>query len=218
MRSVTTAAMRQLDRRAAGEFRIPTLILMENAGRSVADLAEKMVQKKANIFIVCGKGNNGGDGFVAARHLLNRGYKVEVILLATLSDVEGDAATNYLILQKMNVLVLRIVSQDMLEVVKQKAKKSNLIIDAIFGTGLEREVAGLTRDVISILNESKRKILSIDIPSGLNGDTGIAMGIAVRATVTGTLGLPKTGMRTKAARKFTGKIQVLDICMPLHLM
>ncbi len=217
MRTVSTTEMRRLDRRAADDFSIPTLILMENAGRSVADLAGKMLKKKSNILIVCGKGNNGGDGFAAARHLFNRGHKVQVVFLGSVSDLEGDAAINYLILQKMKILVLRL-QNDMLEVLRKKAKNSNLIIDAIFGTGLDREVVGLAREVISTLNKTGRKILSIDIPSGMNGDSGKVMGIAVQATVTGTLAAPKTSMTNKAARKFTGKIEVLDISIPRFLI
>ncbi len=219
MRSVTTTAMKQLDRRATGDFKIPTLILMENAGRSVADLAERVIGRRGgNILIVCGTGNNGGDGFAAARHLFNRGHKVQVVLLGSASDIQGDAAVNYLILQKMDILVLRILDSNMLDVLKRKTTNSNLIIDAIFGTGLDREETGLAREVISILNQSRRKILSIDIPSGLNGDTGEAMGIAVRANVTGTLGLMKTGMKRKTASPYTGKIEVLDISIPHQLL
>ncbi len=260
MKSVTASQIKKIDRRAVDDFSIPTLILMENAGRSVADLAERVIpecfkresrsspsllarkaggptkafgddtRRRAKILIVCGKGNNGGDGFAAARHLFNRGHKVSVVLLGKPSELKGDAKTNFQILKKMRVSI-NIIHDRRGEVVSPRAGKPgpykrlnmliqnlDLIIDAIFGTGLDREVVGLAREVISILNEAGRKILSIDIPSGMNGDSGEVMGIAVQATVTGTLAAPKTSMMSKAARKFTGKIEVLDISIPRKLL
>ncbi len=219
MRFVSTAQMRRFDQLANERYGIPTLLLMENAGRGIADLAEKLLgKKKSRILIVCGKGNNGGDGFVAARHLLNRGHHVKVALLGLRSGLKGDTALNYSILKKMSAPRYEITTPNQLKTLKHESRHSSLLIDAIFGTGLERNISGFLNEAISMMNESGKKILSVDIPSGLNGDTGRVMGIAVRANVTGTLGLAKTGMKSKLARTFTGKIEVLDISLPKQLM
>lgn len=221
MRSVSTDEMKRLDRRAAEKFGISTLILMENAGRGIADLAEKIVKnRRGRILIVCGKGNNGGDGFVAARHLFNRGHSINVVLLAKPNELSGDAEVNYSIVKKMGIQTLSLRGPEgrsnpgLLRSLHLFAKTADLIIDAIFGIGLSRDVTGLMQTCIGILNQSKKKILSIDIPSGIHSDTGKVMNAAIKATVTGTLHAPKIGLLRKPGCQHAGRVEVLDISIP----
>ena len=218
MKSITTNRMKQLDRAAIERYGIPSLILMENAGRGISDLAEKMLKTRRRILVVCGKGNNGGDGFVAARHLSNRGFRVQVVLLTHPIHLKDDPKVNYQILKKMNVPVKHIVSQPQLRQFEKLVRKSDLIVDGIFGVGLERPVRGLFYDVISILNDSKKPILAIDVPSGLNSDSGEELGIAIRACATGTLAIPKRGLFLREGPRSSGKITVIDISIPRKLI
>ncbi len=219
MKSVSAGQMKKLDETAIKRYGIPSPILMENAGRGIADLAEKIVgQKSKKILVICGKGNNGGDGFVAARHLANCGYRVQVIMLSRTSDLKNDPKLNFQILKKMRIPVKCITSQSKTSQFKAFVQKSDLIIDGIFGVGLKRPVKGLFYDVISILNASKKQILAIDVPSGLDSDSGEELGIAVRAFATGTLGAAKRGLLLKRGPKCSGKVTVLDISIPRELL
>ncbi|MBI4970407.1 MAG: NAD(P)H-hydrate epimerase [Candidatus Omnitrophica bacterium] len=203
--AVTAARMRDLDRRAIEEFGIPGLILMENAGRSVAEAALRMLAKpwsKRQVHIFCGKGNNGGDGFVAGRHLMNHGVSVTFHLLARPSDLKGDALVNFQIVKKMKAEW------------KGDIRKSDLVIDAIFGTGLAKNLEEPYLSAIRLMNQSRVPVLSIDIPSGLNADTGRVMGDAVRARRTVTLAIPKKGLFIGTGPKYTGAVEVGYIALP----
>ncbi len=218
-KAISTERMKALDRIAIEQYGIPSLILMENAGRGIVDLAEKIIQRNPKkILVVCGKGNNGGDGFVAARHLINRGHQVQVIVLAEAADLKDDPKLNHDILKRMHVPVLPITTGRKVARLKGLAQKSNLILDGIFGIGLTRPVGGLYYDVISILNHSGKPILAIDIPSGLNSDSGEELGIAIRAKATGTLGAAKRGLFIKDGPKCSGEITVIDISIPKKLL
>lgn len=215
LKIVSTAQMREIDRKASEIFGIPTLILMEHAGTGTADIAERHFFSRSGnegpkkILVVCGKGNNGGDGLVAARHLFNRGYQVKVILAAADSSVlTPDAKTNYEILKKMQVPVLSPRETE------DETKAADLMIDAVFGTGLAGEIKPPFTGLIQMMNAAGKPILSIDIPSGLNSDTGEVMGAAVRASVTAVLGLPKQGLYAGKGPDYAGKIYVVDIGLP----
>lgn len=216
--------MKALDRIAIQEYGIPGLILMENAGRGIADLAEKMLkEKEKNILVVCGKGNNGGDGLVAARHLSNRGFRVKVVLLAKPDDLKDGPKINFNILKRMRVPVILFSTGGARHAaplppkIKSMIRNTDLIIDGIFGVGLTRPVMGFFYDVISAFNTSGKPILAIDVPSGIDSDSGSALGIAVRAKQTGTLGAAKEGLLTKEGFKYAGKVSVLDISIPRKL-
>lgn len=191
---------------------------MENAGsacaREVMRLAGKK-EKKAAIF--SGKGNNGGDGFVAARHLHNRRFRVTVFFFQKPSEMKPDPLTNFNILKKMR---LRLVdcSKSVPWGRIRKALNGAVVLDALFGTGLSKPLKDPFKKVVEILNAAGRPVVSVDIPSGLNADTGEVMGAAVRAQRTVTLGLPKVGFRSKEARSRTGKIIVADISLPVELL
>ncbi len=216
MRYVTASEMRKIDRAAAEEYGIPPILLMENAGRSVAEEASRLLKQKkgAKISIVCGKGNNGGDGLCAARHLDNIGFEVRVWLIGNTFNLSHDAAANYKIITKMGIPIAFVESKESTGALCREIKRSDLLIDAIFGTGLSRNVEEPYRSVINAINESKKPVLAVDIPSGLNADSGKVLGTCVKANVTVTLGLPKRAFRDKKTHAWTGEIVVADISIP----
>jgi len=208
--NVTSKRMREIDRQAIEKFGIPSLILMENAGRSVAEAALKMLGSKRHVLVICGKGNNGGDGFVAGRHLMNHGVKVRFYVLASPRELSKDALLNYQILKKMKA---DIHSWNR----KVSMAQADLIIDAILGTGLSKDLSEPYFSVVQRINKSRKPVLAIDIPTGLNGDTGRVMSIAVKANRTMTLGLAKKGLFRGDGPKYTGKVEVGDISLPAVL-
>ncbi|MFA4843487.1 MAG: NAD(P)H-hydrate epimerase [Candidatus Margulisiibacteriota bacterium] len=209
MRAITTAEARQFDRDAQKKYGVPSIVLMENAGRAVAEEAIKVIRnakrisRNARVVVVCGVGNNGGDGLVAARHLLSSGYKVEVLLVGDHSRLKNDPKINYDILKRLGRGIR--LNNDL------KNLKTGLIIDAIFGIGLRDEVGAPYRAVIEAINLSKLPVLSVDVPSGLDADTGEPLGLAVRAKLTVTFVANKVGFTKRAAKKYTGKVVVRDI-------
>jgi len=216
-RIFTRDALRQLDRRAVDEFHIPILVLMENAGRAVATTAQSLLKHGGSALIVCGPGNNGGDGLVAARHLHNAGRRVQILLLGAPEKFHQAAATQLAIVQAMK-LPVQTISADHQELRDWLAESdpNDLIIDALFGTGLDRPVEGLARAVIDALNKTHHAVLSVDIPSGLDCDTGQPLGTAVKALATVSFCGPKKGFATAAA--YTGKVIVADIGAPVELI
>jgi len=172
--------------------------LMKSAGTAAAKVVLKLI-KKQPIIVVCGPGNNGGDGFILAEHLRKKGYKVDVFCLQK-KPYKGDAlkALNQLQIKSKNILDLKI-------------KKKSVIIDCLFGTGISRNVSGFLRKVIIKINKSKQKTISIDIPSGIHGDTGKVCGYAIKANVTLALHSKKTGHTLYPGRNYCGKIIVVDI-------
>ncbi len=213
-RTVRSEEMRRLDARATNEFKIPSLLLMENAGRSVAEEILKTGAEK--IVVVCGKGNNGGDGFVAARHLHNHGRELEITLISAKADVKGDALVNLEIAQKMGIPV-HVYDN----VVRLRWERADLIVDAIFGIGLSKNVGepyASAIEKINTLSSGGTTIVSIDVPSGLNADTGEVMGAAVRANITVTLACEKEGLRKGEGPRYAGRIVVGYISLPRSLM
>ncbi|MBI4358184.1 MAG: NAD(P)H-hydrate epimerase [Candidatus Omnitrophica bacterium] len=208
--------IKRLDEVASKVYGISTLILMENAGREIARLADKILRKGKKILVVCGTGNNGGDGFVAARHLSNMGHSVRVVLVGSAKKLKSDPQINFVILKKMKIPVLELKGRSYR--FQSLVQQSKIIIDAMFGIGLSRPVSGIYFDVISELNRSGRRILSIDIPSGIDSDSGKVLGIAVKAHATGTLAAMKPGLILADGRKHSGKIKVLDISIPRSLL
>ncbi len=215
MKLVTSQQMRSIDHTAIEEYGIAGTVLMENAGRAVADAAEEMVEGFGHVAVVCGRGNNGGDGFVAARHLYNRGMSVEVFLLAEAGELSGDAATNCRIAQKMG---LPIVENPDTEVLEAAVDSADIVIDAILGIGISGEVHGAAQSAIETINQSLALVLAVDIPSGLSSDTGAVLGEAVEADRTLTFGLPKVGHYCYPGRDLCGEIEVVDISLPQELL
>ncbi len=200
--------MQTLDRRAVSEFGIPALALMENAGKAVAALALDHFPRAQKIVIVCGKGNNGGDGFAAARYFVEMGKAPVLFLIPNPQELKAEAKTNYERARTAGVPFLNDLN----------FKGADLIIDAIFGVGLRSALTGPYLAAVERINASGLPVLSVDIPSGLNADTGQVLGDAVKASVTAALGLPKFGFYAGEGPILTGKIEVLDIGIPKALL
>ncbi len=225
---LTAADAKAIDIKAKDILGISTLVLMENAGRHLAEEALEILRGRKSIAIFCGntrskrmlrcavfcgKGNNGGDGFVAARHLLTAGIKPDIFLAGNINAVENEARVNLEILLKLKQKVIE-VEEENLDLVKNKISKYNLIIDALLGVGLAGEVRGIYRDLIGIINTSKAYILSVDIPSGLDATTGKALGCCVKADKTVTFVAKKCGMAMGDGPKYCGRVVVKDLGIP----
>lgn len=206
--SISVRQAQAFDKYAQTELGIPSIVLMENAGRGVAEEVKELGTKElGTVAVVCGTGNNGGDGLVAARHLVNAGVRTKVFVIGSKTKLKNDPKTNLNILLKMGQRVKWARSVKDLNGIK----KSALIIDALFGIGLNSPVKGIYLDVISFLNRSGIPILSVDVPSGLDADSGKVLGAAVRAKVTVSFVAPKRGFLMAEGPAHCGKIMVRDI-------
>ena len=217
MRVLNTAQMREADRRTIADLRVPSLELMEHAGRQVVSAIESRwpsLPGGGRIAVVCGKGNNGGDGFVAARVLAARGAAVQACLAAPPAEIGGDAAVNLSALRRAGVPVVDVSSPSEWEAVRADLGGCDLVIDALFGTGLTRPVAGRWRSIVGDLGGSGAPVLSIDLPSGLSADTPEVIGEAVAADLTVTLGAPKLPLLLDPAAAGAGAVVVADIGIP----
>lgn len=213
---------RLLDGAAIDGLGIPSLSLMENAGRAVADEAWRMLQGKgevasARVVVLVGRGNNGGDGFVAARHLAWWGAPVTVFLLGDRRRMTDDGVANLDYLEAEGTRVLDVVEEPQLEALGAALKPAGLIIDALLGTGLSGQVRGQAARMIEIINSSGRPVLAVDSPSGLDCSSGEILGSAVRATRTVTFAAPKEGFRKGAGPGLVGELVVADIGVPPEL-
>jgi NAD(P)H-hydrate epimerase len=216
MKLVTSSQMRNIDKKTIQGIGIPGLELMEKAGNGTAQVAKRMLGEPDDkaVAIFCGRGNNGGDGFVVGRYLAQWGAQVQFFLTAKRSDLKGDAKTN---LEKAVDLDLPIM-----EILKEKdipsQIKADLIVDALFGTGFTGEITGYMSDIIERINSSGLPVLSVDIPSGLHADTGQYAGPCVRAHRTATMALPKIGHFVFPGKAKSGKVSVVDIGVPQHVV
>ena len=226
MKLANTEELRLLDRQAMEEGGMPGILLMEQAGKAVADVAvayRENVQKQrgdyANAVVVCGKGNNGGDGLVAARWLYNWGWRVRVLLIgAQPQEIQGDAALALQLLGRAGVEVLPVQDETELGLAEVACVKADLIIDALLGTGFKGELQGLLQQTCTMLNRVPTEVLAVDVPSGVNGDTGAADEAAVEAVATVTMALPKIGFFLQPAEKYVGQLFVADIGLPSKLV
>jgi NAD(P)H-hydrate epimerase len=220
MKVMTRQQVREFDRHAIEDLGVPGVVLMENAGRQAADEAALLLVEHGGrgALVVAGGGNNGGDGFVVARHLAVRGYGVEVLLLVSPQKLTGDAAINFALLQPLGIAVTELsgTPQEIRSRILDHAAAYDLIIDALLGTGLLGEVREPFLSAINAINETGRPVLSIDIPSGLDADTGRPLGAAVRATTTITFVARKAGFLQDEARSYLGRVEVADIGVPLR--
>lgn len=220
MKLVLAEEMRALDMAAEEELGIPGLLLMENAGRAVADAAGDMLKKCAGkiVIVMAGKGNNGGDGFGAARWLMNRGAQVTVILSCAQEDLSGSAADELQFYLAGGGVVQDNIAAEQLPSVQDLLASADLIIDALLGTGFAGELRGIIRDLCQLINMSGRPVLAVDIPTGVNADDGSAGIDAVRAAATVTMALPKPGLCLYPGRACVGKLTVADIGMPASML
>ena len=223
-RSLTRDEVRDVDRRAIDEYGMTGLVLMENAGRGAA---ERLIELGIDgLVVVCaGKGNNGGDGFVIARHLELRGFDVQVLLFANPSDLSGDAAANWRILEAAETSRVVLGRQPALSDIDHVLSHADWVVDALLGTGTVGEVREPYRTAISAINRSARKVFAVDLPSGLDSDTGQAIetrpdgaAVCVRAVHTATFVARKRGFDIPASRAFTGEVHVVGIGIPAKLL
>lgn len=215
MKIVNSIQMRGLDLAAIQKYGIPALDLMEAAGRGVADAVTEVAgSRQGPVVIVAGRGNNGGDGLVAARHLISRGRDVSVILLAGAGDLSPDARANLEFLAPLTTHIYFAPDVPTFNSIMPMLANAVCIVDAIFGTGLDREVSGLPLLAISAINAQKCFVVAVDVPSGLSADTGLAPNGAVAADVTATFGLPKIGLFIKRGPECAGSVKVVDIGIP----
>ncbi|MDF1562275.1 MAG: NAD(P)H-hydrate dehydratase [Deltaproteobacteria bacterium] len=217
MRALTAEEMRACDRVAIEEFGVPGVSLMETAGRAVAERALELLEESGGdgALIVCGSGNNGGDGFVAARYLFRAGVDVQVLCTRTAEELRGDARTFHDVAVKMEIPVDYCADTESLPPLA--IGPGDVVVDALFGTGLARPVEGLPLRLIQVmreLHEGGVKVVAVDLPSGLHSDTGQILGEAVRADATVTFGYLKRGLLQYPGVQLAGEWEVVDIGLP----
>ena len=218
VRPLSREEVRSIDRRAVEEFGLSTLVLMENAGRGAADRICDISTRSDRVVIACGPGNNGGDGGVVARHLDALGRSVRVAWFAHMDKIAGDALIQHKILAASGIDQQEWpgpVDRVHLDALFAEA---DWIVDALLGTGLARSVEGMLREVIESMNASGKPILALDLPSGLDTDSGEPLGLAVRASETVTFVAPKLGFARPGADAYTGRVTVVGIGVPRRLL
>ncbi|MCA9548206.1 MAG: NAD(P)H-hydrate epimerase, partial [Myxococcales bacterium] len=213
---LTPAEMRAVDRHAIESLGIPGVALMENAARHVAAFAARCTRRGGRIGVVCGGGNNGGDGLAAARHLAAWGFDVEVVRLET-GRLSGDAETHLRVVDALGLAVRTV--DDMASVATLPAPGHyQTLVDAVLGTGLRGPVTGGARELLSWINGHGATVVAVDVPSGLCGRTGRPLGTAVRAQQTVTFGASKTGHWLHPGPEYVGALHVVDIGLPPGLV
>lgn len=211
--SLTRDQVRELDRRAIEEYGVPGIVLMENAGRGVAEKIAEL-GLPGPVAICCGKGNNAGDGFVIARHLELKGYAIRVLLWAALDELPPDAATNFQIVQKSAIPLDVFGKDDSLARLTAALHEAKTIVDALLGTGARGEPRPPLDRVIDTLNGSGLPIVAVDLPSGLDCDTGEPAQHTIRAAHTCTFVAPKPGLLMPEAAAYVGQLHIVDIGAP----
>ena len=219
MRILNADQMREADRRTIQDIGLASLVLMENAGRQVVAAIESLYPDLADrrVAIVCGKGNNGGDGFVVARTLHQRGIDVSVFVIGKITEIKGDARINLEILGRIGQTVVEVADETTWELHGMEITGHDLIIDAMFGIGLTAPLTGFYETVVADLNEGGVPIVAIDMPSGMSADTCDLIGDAIDATVTVTLGAPKLPLVLPPAESKSGEVVVADIGIPADI-
>ncbi len=213
---LTRAQLREVDRRAIDDYGLPGLVLMENAGRNAASLLREL-GIHGPVVICCGKGNNAGDGFVIARHLENGGCDVRVLLATPASSLTGDAVTNFAVLRRAGTPIVE-AHADIATGWRGELARADWIVDALLGTGTQGTVREPFASAIAALNAANRNVLAVDLPSGLDCETGAVLGSCVRAQHTATFVARKPGFDLSSASEFTGAVHVLDIGVPRALL
>jgi len=216
MRLVKAAEMQQMDRMTIEEIGIPGIVLMENAGRSAARffLEHFTPGPSDGVVILCGRGNNGGDGYVVGRYLHQAGLDVSIAVLSQLDRISGDARTNLEIIRRMDLDIHEITDIERWQDLRHRLQHAHFIVDAVLGTGLNAPVRGFYRTVIEDLNNLRKPVMSIDVPSGLHADSGQVMGVAVHADLTVTFGFPKLGLTVFPGAGLAGRLVRVDIGIP----
>ncbi|MGE3956308.1 MAG: NAD(P)H-hydrate dehydratase [Vicinamibacterales bacterium] len=221
MRVLTAAQMREADRRTIEDIGIPSLVLMENAGRQVVAAMEAVHGdlQEHSVAVLCGRGNNGGDGFVVARTLIQRGVDVSVFVVGSrVAEVRGDARVNLDILGRLGITVVEVADSQAWELHFSEVSACTLIVDAIFGTGLNAPLEGLLASVAEDVNQSGIPVVAIDLPSGLSADHHEPLGDSIVAGTTVTLAAPKLALVLPPAETRAGDIVIADIGIPMEVV
>ncbi len=212
---VSPKAMQLVDQKAIQRYGIPAIILMENAAITSASCILRMLKTgQRNVVIFCGEGNNGGDGFACARHLINHGLKVLVYFAGKTEKLSNEAKINYNILRKIGAKILK----PKLPALKKALNNADIIVDALLGIGIKGKVRQPIYDLIELINASKKPVLSLDVPSGLDATSGKVCGMAIKAKSTITFGLPKRGLLNPRAGMYIGKLTIGYISLPRQLL
>ena len=219
---MTRDEVRKVDSWAINTLGVPGVVLMENAGRSCAELIKEELKEVAHpkVCIFCGTGNNGGDGYVIARHLLNSSFEVVVVICANRGKVKGDAKINLDILERLGrpIEQLNLGDANVPAQVKVFAADADMLVDGLFGTGLSGQLSDEYKQLIETINACNCPILAVDIPSGLDCDSGQPLGTAIRASYTVTFVAVKKGFTSGSAAQYTGEIFVASIGVePNHI-
>ena len=220
MRILNAAQMREADRFTIEDIGIPSLVLMENAGRQVVAAIEAAYEARleGRVAVLCGRGNNGGDGFVVARTLAQRGIEASVFVVGALAEVRGDARTNLDILGRLGITVVEVNDEQTWELHFSEISQCTLIVDAIFGTGLTSGLSGMMDTVVADVNAAGIPIVSIDLPSGLSADTPHLVGACIDASMTVTLGAPKLPLVLLPGEAHAGDVVIADIGIPQEVL
>jgi len=220
MRVLNAGQMREADRRTIDDIGVPSLVLMENAGRQVVAAIEAAFEDlpSRHVAILCGRGSNGGDGFVVARTLAQRDVQCSVFLLGEVASVRGDARVNLEILGRLGITVVEVTDAQAWELHYSEISRSDLIVDALFGTGLKTALSGLYETVVADVNGAPIPVVAVDLPSGLSADTHQVIGQAIDATLTVTMAAPKLPLVLPPAESHAGDLVIADIGIPLHVI
>ncbi|EMB15262.1 NAD(P)H-hydrate epimerase [Rhodopirellula europaea] len=210
---MTCQRIREIDQVAMEQFQMPGIVLMENAGRGAAECIHQ-ITPDGNVLILCGKGNNGGDGFTIARHLQLAGREVTILAMATTNELQGDAAIQAKIAEAAGIQIQVIGETDETELLSA----ADVIVDGLLGTGAKPPLRGRYAKVVEAANASSAIRIALDIPTGMNGDTGETGEATFRADYTLTFAAPKVGFEKSNATRFTGEVHVISIGVPLKLL
>ena len=216
MRVLNTAQMREADRRTIHEIGIPSIVLMENAGRQAVAAMEAAFDDltTSRVAVLCGRGNNGGDGFVVARTLIQRGVESSVFLIGSVTDVQGDARTNIEVLGRIGLTVVEITNAQEWELHFSEISECDVIVDAMLGTGFHGELTGLFQTVVADVNALGVPVVAIDLPTGVSADSAELEGEAIEASMTVTLAAPKIPLVFPPADTHAGDLVIADIGIP----
>jgi len=212
---VTAQQMREMDHYTIHTLGIPALVLMENAGKSVADFIYRKFPKKQKVLVLSGVGNNGGDSFVAARHLINRGFSVEIFCFGEPKKMTDSTFHQYQVLQKMEAK-FSYLPQDS-DYLLHAIHNAQIIVDGLIGTGLKKELRDDLKSIITLVNKAEKTVIAIDMPTGVDSDTGEIYGMALKANYTITFALPKVGQYLYPGTEYVGELNVAEISIPQKL-
>jgi NAD(P)H-hydrate epimerase len=216
MKVATPKQIGKMDSETINKIGIPGIVLMENAALKVVEETIKSVGeiKGKKVIVIAGKGNNGGDAFAAARHLHNLEAHVSVFITSKKSEIKSDAEINLKIIENMNIKTVEVIDESILSEIKKELDTCDAVVDGIFGTGFKGQVTGIIEEVVGIVNDSLKYVVSIDIPSGVNGENGKVLGKCIKAHKTVTFTFPKTGLLINPGCEYTGGLVIADIGIP----